>query len=71
MGYINNPSVSNVMPSTPTASANGSATRQRRKEARPGELLDAALDLFRFNDAPIFEALHTHRVQFDGDSGAV
>ena len=43
MGYINNPSVSNVMPSTPTASAHGSATRQRRKEARPGELLDAAL----------------------------
>jgi gentisate 1,2-dioxygenase len=26
---------------------------------------DAALDLFRFGDAPIFEALHAHRVQVD------
>lgn len=26
---------------------------------------DTALDLFRFSDAPIFEALHTHRVQVD------
>jgi gentisate 1,2-dioxygenase len=26
---------------------------------------DAALDLFRFGDAPIFEALHTYRVQVD------
>lgn len=34
------------MPSSPTASAPASATRQRRKEARPGELLDAALALF-------------------------
>jgi gentisate 1,2-dioxygenase len=23
------------------------------------------LDLFRFGDAPIFEALHAHRVQLD------
>jgi len=30
----------------PTASAQASATRQRRKEARPGELLEAALALF-------------------------
>lgn len=34
------------MSSSPTASAPASATRQRRKEARPGELLDAALALF-------------------------
>ncbi len=34
------------MPSTSTASAQASATRQRRKEARPGELLEAALALF-------------------------
>lgn len=27
---------------------------------------DAALDLFRFADTPIFEALHAHRVQVDG-----
>jgi gentisate 1,2-dioxygenase len=25
----------------------------------------AALDLFRFGDAPIFEALHAHRAQVD------
>lgn len=24
---------------------------------------DSSLDLFRFNDAPIFEALHAHRVR--------
>ncbi|SCK13951.1 gentisate 1,2-dioxygenase [Variovorax sp. HW608] len=28
---------------------------------------DAALDLFRFSDAPIFEALHQHRVQIDAE----
>lgn len=28
----------------------------------------AALDLFRFSDAPIFEALHAHRIQFDDDT---
>lgn len=27
---------------------------------------DTPLDLFRFSDAPIFEALHAHRVQVDG-----
>lgn len=27
---------------------------------------DASLDLFRFGDAPIFEALHAQRVQIDG-----
>jgi gentisate 1,2-dioxygenase len=25
----------------------------------------AGLDLFRFSDAPIFEALHAHRTQID------
>jgi gentisate 1,2-dioxygenase len=30
----------------------------------------AALDLFRFGDAPIFEALHQHRVQIDEADGA-
>ena len=29
---------------------------------------DGGLDLFRFSDAPIFEALHGHRVQVD-DAG--
>jgi gentisate 1,2-dioxygenase len=28
---------------------------------------DITLDLFCFGDAPIFEALHAHRAQFDGD----
>ena len=31
---------------------------------------DTALDLFRFGDAPIFEALHAHRVQLDDAAGA-
>ncbi|MBA4263122.1 MAG: TetR family transcriptional regulator, partial [Comamonadaceae bacterium] len=34
------------MPSPANASAPAGATRQRRKQARPGELLDAALALF-------------------------
>jgi TetR/AcrR family transcriptional regulator len=46
MGYINNPSVSKPMPTTSTPLSQPGATRQRRKEARPGELLDAALALF-------------------------
>ena len=33
-------------PSAPTLAASGQASRQRRKEARPQELLDAALELF-------------------------
>jgi gentisate 1,2-dioxygenase len=28
---------------------------------------DAPLDLFRFGDAPISEALHAHRIAFDAD----
>lgn len=47
MDYINDPLVSNPMPSaTDPAALSTGATRQRRKEARPGELLDAALALF-------------------------
>jgi AcrR family transcriptional regulator len=34
------------MPTTPSASDQAAPRRARRKEARPGELLDAALDLF-------------------------
>jgi len=44
VGYINDPSVINTM--SPAATPSASATRQRRKDARPGELLDAALALF-------------------------
>jgi len=47
--YINNPLVINSMPnSTPifAAPATGQARRARRKDARPAELLAAALDLF-------------------------
>ncbi len=47
--YINNPPVINFMPSS-TASLqppiDHAARRSRRKKARPGELLSAALDLF-------------------------
>lgn len=47
--YINNPQVINCMrapkpPSTSQAAAH--VKRERRKDARPGELLDAALELF-------------------------
>jgi gentisate 1,2-dioxygenase len=34
-----------------------------RSEASPSDSDLPALDLFRFSDAPIFEALHAHRVQ--------
>lgn len=34
------------LPSPPTAAGHAPARRSRRKDARPGELLDAALDLF-------------------------
>ena len=47
--YINNPLVINFMPSSlPTCSpaTTSPSRRERRKEARPRELLDAALDLF-------------------------
>lgn len=49
MAYINNPSVINISPvpesaSDPSAPVHTKASR--RKEARPGELLAAALDLF-------------------------
>ena len=46
LGYINNPSVIKSMPSISQPLTPPGATRQRRKEARPGELLDAALALF-------------------------
>ena len=54
VGYINNPSVIKV-PSMPVTPANDTSDasepgapqrRSRRKEARPGELLEAALTLF-------------------------
>jgi AcrR family transcriptional regulator len=41
--YITDPSVSKLMPSSPSPSPR---PRQRRKETRPQELLDAALELF-------------------------
>jgi AcrR family transcriptional regulator len=56
--YIADPPVSNTMPSANTSAMSSPATtaaaapavtagaRQRRKDARPNELLDAALDLF-------------------------
>jgi gentisate 1,2-dioxygenase len=34
-------------------------------EAAPAKDASPTLDLFRFGDAPIFEALHAHRVQLD------
>lgn len=50
VGYITNQSVINMQNSpflSPVHSeTNGSHKRERRKEARPGELLDAALSLF-------------------------
>ncbi len=45
--YITNQSVINIAVSTsPSSPASQSTKRERRKEARPGELLEAALDLF-------------------------
>ena len=51
MGYINNQSVIKSMPSSssplmPLVEEAPRQRRERRKEARPGELLDAALTLF-------------------------
>lgn len=51
MGYINNPPVIKSMPSSsppllPLVEEAPRQRRERRKEARPGELLDAALTLF-------------------------
>ena len=46
LGYITNPLVSNSMRTLSDTTAHAGATRQRRKEARPGELLQAALALF-------------------------
>jgi TetR/AcrR family transcriptional regulator len=51
LGYITNPLVINIFVSTLPLSLNPAidssvARRERRKEARPGELLAAALDLF-------------------------
>jgi AcrR family transcriptional regulator len=43
LAYITDPTVSNQMPAEVAAST---ASRQRRKQARPSELLDAALELF-------------------------
>ena len=37
-----------------------------RSEAGTSDSDSGALDLFRFSDAPIFEALHLDRVQVDG-----
>jgi AcrR family transcriptional regulator len=45
LGYITDPPVSILM-STPALTPPATPARQRRKEARPQELLDAALELF-------------------------
>lgn len=37
-----------------------------RSEAGRSDSDSAALDLFRFSDVPVFEALHAHRVQVEG-----
>ena len=37
-----------------------------KSEASASDSDSGALDLFRFSDAPIFEALHAHRVQVEG-----
>jgi gentisate 1,2-dioxygenase len=37
-----------------------------RSEASPSDSDSGALDLFRFSDAPIFEALHLHRTHVEG-----
>ena len=39
-----------------------------RSEAGSSDSDSGALDLFRFSDTPIFEALHLDRVQVDGDA---
>ncbi len=46
LAYINDPLVSNPMPTTAAAVPSPATVRQRRKDARPSELLDAALELF-------------------------
>jgi len=38
-----------------------------RSEASPSDSDSGALDLFRFSDTPIFEALHAFRAQVGGD----
>jgi gentisate 1,2-dioxygenase len=37
-------------------------------DAAPAQGACATLDLFRFSDAPIFEALHAHRVQIGAEA---
>ena len=37
-----------------------------KSEASASDSDSGALDLFRFSDAPIFEALHAHRIQVEG-----
>jgi gentisate 1,2-dioxygenase len=37
-----------------------------KSEASAADSDSGALDLFRFSDAPIFEALHAHRIQVEG-----
>lgn len=46
VGYITNQSVINMQTTTFSNDAPSVHKRERRKEARPGELLDAALSLF-------------------------
>jgi len=46
VGYITNQSVINMQTTPLTTEAPSAHKRERRKEARPGELLDAALSLF-------------------------
>ena len=46
VGYITNQSVINMQTTPFTTEAPSAHKRERRKEARPGELLDAALSLF-------------------------
>jgi len=37
-----------------------------RSEAGPGDSDSGALDLFRFSDSPVFEALQLHRTHVEG-----
>ena len=46
VGYITNQSVINMQTTTFSSDTQSGHKRERRKEARPGELLDAALSLF-------------------------
>jgi gentisate 1,2-dioxygenase len=39
-----------------------------KAEASPAQSSASALDLFRFSDTPIFEALHAHRVQVGAEA---